>query len=53
MLGSKQAHLSVLYRRTSRMPMRCTSVVAKRDGPSSLVSHSWLTNSCGNNPIAC
>ena len=40
------AHLSVLYRRTSRMPIRWTSVVQNREGPSSLVSHSWLTNSC-------
>ena len=32
--------------------MRCTSVVAKREGPSSLVSHSWLTNSCSSdNPF--
>ena len=40
------AHLSVLYRRTSRMPIRCTSATAKREAPISLVSHTWLTNSC-------
>ncbi len=39
---------SVLKRRMSRIPMRRTSAAAKREAPTSLVSPSCATNSCGS-----